>query len=229
MLGKPEPWVHRRLVRYGRGNFEIAALKTTFTSSKFKVNASIEYANLLGELITSQAKGEGDVKGNIIAWSELEDEIQKRGLTIIKSKKKGERRVIEVQGRCRADKITELYTNYPESIFLLNLKFESPYMLRCKKNPPRPGNPLDEDFCSATFGISALQKFMDEVAFDVEIKHTPKNMKISHILMIEELVAPPEIQNNPSRFRVEAKRKGKIKRVVEIDGNRVEREYAIQA
>ena len=53
--------------------------------------------------------------------------------------------------------------------------------------------------------------------------------KVKHTFIIEELVVPKEYANDPALARVKAKRKGKIKRFVEVDGNSYEQEIKFEA
>jgi len=53
--------------------------------------------------------------------------------------------------------------------------------------------------------------------------------KIKHTLIIEELVIPKEYMNNPALARVNAKRKGKIKRIIDLDGKTFEKEIKFEA
>ena len=74
--------------------------------------------------------------------------------------------------------------------------------------------------------MSALQLLMDGILFDVDKKRvvSDKNsggIKVSHTYVIKEMVVPEEYKNDFAAARIHAKRMGVIRRVVEVDGEKV--------
>lgn len=89
--------------------------------------------------------------------------------------------------------------------------------LKCKKSVPKPGKELDTTFATATLPSYLLSEF----AFDCP--PTLKKVAISHTFIITDIVIPPACHNDAALARIHAKRKGKIIRILEIDGTREEK------
>jgi hypothetical protein len=89
--------------------------------------------------------------------------------------------------------------------------------LKCKKSLPKPGKNLDVKFASATLPLSYLSEFL----FD---QSNGKKITIAHTFTITDIEIPNEYKNNFELARVHAKRKGKIKRILTIDGQQSEKE-----
>ena len=68
MEGEPAPWIHRRFIRYGRGEYEGASLKINNKGKSLTVTGTLDYVGLMGELISSLKVEKVDVKGKIFCW-----------------------------------------------------------------------------------------------------------------------------------------------------------------
>lgn len=213
-LGKPVDYIHSQYTRYGKGTFDGPAL-TLKKGSTLKAEGSIHYVNILGSIIAETGPQEFEVDGVITAKRELKVPIEAR-----KKPSKGRVHTVEIKGSAPADALKMIYGDYPDAYILLELNAGS-WKLKCKKKPPRPGGGLDIKFCSAIMETSALDRVMDEVLFDVKDKNF-KEAVIKHKITIDELVGSEELKKDSARFRLEAKRKGKIKRTVTIDGKTTE-------
>src|SRR3989344_75736 len=117
---------------------------------------------------------------------------------------------------------------FPHALFLLTFNTDYGSLTTKQKSPksPKPGSDKEAkaDFC--TFKTEDIN-FYKEFLFDYDKGFT--KAKIKHTLIIEELVVPKEYANNPALARVNAKRKGKIKRIVDIDGDTFEKEIKFEA
>jgi len=88
---------------------------------------------------------------------------------------------------------------------------------------PKPGGTIKPDFCSATLPLECLNEF----AWDVK---DFKVLSIRHVLHITDIRFSPELmKSNPARARLEAKRVGKIERILNIDGKEEKREVGLEA
>lgn len=215
-LGKPVDYIHGTFTRYGRGTFEGPAIKIK-NGAVIKAEGSIHYANILGQLIVENTEQEFNVSGLIHARREI-----KVPLKTGKKTSKGELHVTEVNDKIHSDGLKMVYNDYKDAYILLELNPTSGnWKLKCKKKPPKPGGKLDEKFCNATLEANALQNLMDEILFDIKDKNF-KEAEIKNTMVIDELVGTPELKKDSARFRLEAKRKGKIRRTLTIDGKKTE-------
>ena len=215
-LGKPVDYMHNQFTRYGRGVFEGPRL-TVKNGPVIKAEGSIHYVNILGELIVQNSSQEFKVDGTINAKREI-----KVPLNTGKKNNKGDLHSVEVKDDIHSDGLKMIYNDYKDGNILMSLKQASgKWKLACKKKLPKPGGKLDEKFCSALFETKALEDFIGEIMFDIKDKNF-KEAEIKHEITIEELVGTPELKKDAAKFRLEAKRKGKIKRTVTVDGKKTE-------
>lgn len=128
---------------------------------------------------------------------------------LIKGKKK-----IEISSTISSEELKKICE---ENDFVLLDVTSPPIMIKCKKSLPKPGKELDAKFASAILPL----KFIKEFVFDVD--GTFKQATISHTFVITDIVIPEEYKNNPEQARLHAKRKGKITRILEIDGKHEEK------
>jgi len=213
-LGKPVDYIHSQYTRYGKGTFNGPALAIK-NGKTIKADGSVHYANILGGIIAESSQEDINASGSIFAKREIKIPVETSG-----KKTKGDLHSLNVKGTLPADALKMIYSDYPDANILLELSAGG-WKLKCKKKPPRPGGGLDTKFCSAILENTALDKVMDEILFDAKDKNF-KEAEIKHQITIEELVSTPELKKDPARFRLEAKRKGRIKRTVTIDGKTTE-------
>mgnify|MGYP001620161398 CR=1 FL=1 len=96
------------------------------------------------------------------------------------------------------------------------------------KSPGKPGNKEDKDikanFC--TF-ITKDVNLAKEFAFDVNEDF--KKLKTRHTFIITDLVVDEKDKSDPALARINAKRKGKIERLLDIDGKLSKKEINFSA
>ena len=118
---------------------------------------------------------------------------------------------------------------FPEALFLLS--FTTDYgSLKTKVKAPKAGKPgkADEEPKADYCVFSTSEKgFVDEFAFDVNKSF--KKLFVKHTFVIESLVVPEEYKNDFEKARMYAKRKGKIIRILNIDGSEVVKEMEFVA
>jgi hypothetical protein len=91
--------------------------------------------------------------------------------------------------------------------------------LKCKDSLPKPGGALKDNFCSASFDNLDIVK---EFAFDVD---DFKTLSIKHIFKIEDIIVSKEFESDFEKARLNAKRKGKIIRILNVDGKEIKKEH----
>jgi hypothetical protein len=131
------------------------------------------------------------------------------------------------------NKIIELLDKFPKCFFGLSFKIGNTDLKIKPKSPksPKPGNKADSeikiDFCKLKTDDVALVKGL---LFDVD---DFKEVRISHTLMIEEIVISDELKaeakDDFKLIKEKAKRKGKIVRELTVDGveKKVEKEFEV--
>jgi len=147
----------------------------------------------------------------------IADYIQKADVAgkIIKSKKK-----TEINSSLSSEELKKICD---ENDFVLLDITASGITFKCKKAIPKPGKSLDGKFASAALPIALLDKMI--FGFDSNFKQAV----ISHTFDIKEIVIPDEYKNNPELARIKARRKGTIKRIIDIDGKHEEKNIEFTA
>jgi len=214
--GKANDSIHHKFVRYGKGEYERLLFEVTKTKKNLKVKSSFDFANDFVKIISENIKENMEVKGKIIVNRDFEKELEEMGIEVSDFKKRGKLYTAELNTTLTPEKLKEIYSKYNENFLLLNIKSKD-FILKTKGALPKPGGKIADNFCSATLPLD----FVDEFAWDV--KDFTK-LKIKHILNITEIVIPEEFKNDPAKARIEAKRKGKIIRFLDIDEKEEQKE-----
>jgi len=216
-------WIHPVFVRYGKGTFNGPVLRLN-KGKGIKVKGSIDYCNTLGYIIANSANANLEINGKIIAKRDFSNDL--RGIVNLKKfSKEGGLFSAEITDMISSKNLKNIYEKIPDAYVLIDIS-ANPFKLKSKKSLPKPGSRIDGEFCNATLDMSALDSIMSELLFDLKNKDF-NEVNVSHTYTINELVAPEEIKKDPARFRIEAKRKGTIKRILEVDGQKTESEHEL--
>lgn len=222
-------YVHQRFTRYGRGSFDGPVIVLKKAKNAIKVNSTEDYVNVLGETITRNIEADSiGVKGKIICKRDIKSILDESNIGVSKiSHKKAGLYTYEVDCETSRDKLAIIYSKIPDAHVLIDLTLEKPWKLKCKKAPPKPGSGADENFCSAALGISALEDVMKEILFDLDSGKDFDEVRVEHTYNIEKLMIPEECRKDPAKARIQAKRRGVIKRIVVVDGVTKETEHKL--
>ena len=202
--------IHQKFVKYSKGTFCGPVITVKKAANSIKISGSYEYADTIAGLILRNSSGKVSAAGNVFSKSEIETDYA------AKSKKRLGVCNTEIKGEADAKTLLDLYNANKEATFYLDLQAEKA-KLKTKKKPPRSGSEKDEEFFTATLDASMADAVANDICFDCA-KKDYKEMKISHEFTISELVIPEEYRNDPAKARLNARRKGKIKRKTEVDG-----------
>ena len=202
--------VHQKFIKYGRGEFEGPVIVIKKSGDSIKINGSYDYADLLVGLILKNVSGAIKAAGSIFSRTEV-----KTGLAG-KSRKKMVIYTIEIKGELPVQDLFTLYQQNKDATFLLDLE-SGTAKIKTKKKQPRPGSGTDAGFFNASLPAGMLGALLQEICFDSPKKDF-KEIKITHIYRINELVIPEDCKKDPARARLCAKRKGTVKRRIEVDG-----------
>ena len=209
--------VHKQFVRFSKGRFANRAIARIKKGKKIAIRTTFEYVNDVVKLIIDNCEGNVNVSGSIVG-KDLSKELN---LEAEHTKRMGVRKAELKPVSLSKSELINLYEKYKDIFLLLNLDCNT-CSLKCKQNLPKPGSGKqseDEaemkkvDFCKAVFEKDLSEEFIWE-------KKDFKEAEASHIFVIDELVVPKELENDYARARIEAKRKGKIIRELNIDGEK---------
>ncbi len=204
-----EDGVHYQFVRFGKGKFENRAVLNLWRTGKAKLKGSFEWVNDFVDFVSEL----GDIKfsGIILSREQLDLENKKKKKAIFQYD------VTDIS----PEKIQEIKDK--TYAMLLDCEGES-VVLKIKKKLPKPGkskDKVDNKFCQLELDL----KYWPQVKEAFMLPEC-KKCKISHIFVIEELILP-EGEEDFTKIREVAKRKGKVIRKIEVDGreSKEEREF----
>ncbi|MFA5176431.1 MAG: hypothetical protein WC413_04215 [Candidatus Nanoarchaeia archaeon] len=207
---------HEQFKRFGKGNYTDRALINLKKSKKLSVKTSFEFSNFLCYLIAKEASSKINISGAIVAFRDfgkeldLQNEYSKRGKVY---------RADITEQEITKEKLSEIIEKFKFDFLLLKLRADN-CNLSCKDSLPKPGGTLKDNFCSASFENVDITK---EFAFDV--KEDFSNLIIKHIYEITDLIIPKETEDDFAKARLLAKRKGKIIRILNLDGKEIKKEF----
>jgi len=208
--------VHQKFVKYSKGMFIGPAIVVKKTASVMKISGSHEYVDAMVGLVLRNTQGVVSAAGNVFSKSGIETDLA------AKSKKRMGVYNTEIKGEANVKALLGLYEQNPEATFYLDLE-TGKAKLKTKKKPPKPSSSRDEEFFSATLDASFAGALAEDICFDCEKKDW-KELRISHTYRIDEFVIPDECRNDAAKARLSAKRKGTVRRKIEIDGAATETE-----
>lgn len=215
--GEIDEGVHLQFQKFSKGEFRNRALiRVKKVGKKFTINTSAEFAN---ELVRIMAEKLGEertqITGAIVSTSDLTGEIE------FKEKKQfqGVKKYI-LDNEMSGSKIIELLDKLPKTFFALSFEAGGDKLKIKPKAPkaPKPGKDGEgpkADFCKIVTTDAEVGK-----SFVFEDKEF-KDVNINHTFIIDGVVIPEELKNEKdfAVVREKAKKKGKIIRTVNIDGN----------
>ena len=173
-------------------------------SKKIRVKASFELANDFVKFV--QENGGEKFSGKILTRTKLEGK---------EGKKKSGGFVYEIE-----DSSLEGFDG--AYFYLLDLKSDD-IILKIKKKVPKPGkneNKVDERFCSLELDLKYFDKIKEVFFWDIP---EGKKFKIHHTFMINEITVPAG-EEDPIKIRALGKRKGKMLRMMDVDGKETKKE-----
>ncbi len=213
-MNKVDEIVHRQFTKFSIGEFERAFINIKKSKNEIKVRTSYEFSNELFGLISENINENAEVNGSIMANRDFKNELD---FEVSNYKKKMGQYVTEINTTLNKEQLKNIYEKFKSNYILLNVKSNN-FKLSVGKTLPKPGKELKDNFCNCTLPV----RLLDEFAFDV--KEEFKDLKIKHIYKIRELIIPEEYKNDFAKIRLEAKRKGSIIRLLNIDGKEVRKE-----
>ncbi len=243
--GNPDEFSHARLVKYGIGSHPGPRIKLTLSkpSIKYKADLDQEKAVLKGYLLGAP-EGSHKVKGMLITYSDRTEEFGQLNMPITWKKSKGKGTPVF---KAKLDEVAPLddikallEIDDPTTFYLLSLHPRDgtkPWKVTTKTSFPKGGPKEEEEdkgekdpvFSKGALGNTPEVRdyILDTYLPDLKDKLGPKtkNIMIRNNLLIEDIEIPDDPSLSFSEKRRLAKKRGKLKRVVTIDGEDHTLEY----
>ena len=209
--------VHKQFIRFGKGNYGRRAIIGFWKTKNLKIKSSFEFAN---DFVLFIARLENSSKvvfeGIILSKDEIQD---------LKGEKKSGKWVHNVKN-FTSSQVREIADK--AYYFLLNADGEG-VKLRIKGKLPKPGkseNKIDDKFCQLELDEKYYKAVKEDFFWDLP---ECKKASVEHKFIITEIVMPKTKEKDFAKIREMAKRKGRIIRIANIDGNDVKSEKEFEA
>lgn len=208
--------VHKKFVRFGLGTYEREAFTIALTAKKINLKAGFEYVDVLLKFLADLLTENVELSGAIVTSNKgVVDILKEYGVTFDSRGKK-----YTIKSSMTAVKFKEFLYKLDGMIALLVIK-SGEYKVGLKKSPPKPGK-LVEDFMKVQLPLSDLGKIIDEFIWEAD---QFKKAEVRHTVTVEDIKVPKEFEHDHALARVNAIRKGKILRVINIDGTEKKSEF----
>ena len=191
-------------------------------SSFVQIKAGFEYLDVMFDLMAQCVNENVLLNGVIVTKNKIINELNEFGI----EPKKVTGKKYTIQETMSKEKFKEFVNKFNSYFLLLNVK-SGKYSISVKKSIPKPGK-LVEKFVTAKFDLKDLDLIKKEFLFDIKVDNF-KDISIKHTYLIDEIIIPDEFKNNPEEARLNAKRKGRIIRKIDIDGKTEEKEIELLA
>jgi len=214
--------IHQKFIRYSTGEFEKEEFMIKKGSSFVQIKAGFEYLDVMFELIAQCVNEDVSLNGVIITKNKIINELNEFGI----EPKKVSGKKYTIEETMTSDKFKSFVNKFNSCSLLLKVK-SGKYNISVKKSIPKPGKIL-EKFVTAKFELKDLDMIKKEFLFDIKVDNF-KDISIKHTYIIDEIIIPDEFKNNPEQARLNAKRKGRITRKIDIDTKTEEKEIELFA
>jgi len=224
--GVKDEEVHGDFTKYSRGIFQNKYLvEAKKVKDRLNIKTSAEFVNYIVKECLKEVKGEFDVKGVIVATFDVSKEAE---FPVERIKQFMGIKQAVIATKTTADKILKLMDKYPKAFFALT--FSTPNSeLKVKAKAPKSAKPAatgDKEPAAEFLSVKTTNKgIADDLLFGIS---DFKEVTIKHVLNIKEIVIPKN-EKDPVKLRENAVRKGTIKRIMTIDGNKSEKEVPLEA
>ena len=206
-----------RFKRFSVGDFPREPIYIKITSKGSQVQTGFEYAPDLILLTIDMLGEDQNFQGEALltaAKSDPKEDVETAKFSV--KLKKGKKYTLEfdLSGKDLKQAIETLGAKYA----LLFPKFQANdnIKLKMKGSPPKPGS-LKEKFCTLKVSKEYTEALLD--TFIPEFKERKfKKATINIVFDIKDAIIPKEYENDLAMARLHAKKKGTIKRTIEIDG-----------
>ena len=214
--------IHQKFIRYSTGEFEKEEFMIKKGSSFVQIKAGFEYLDVMFDMIAKCVNEDVSLNGVIITKNKIINELNEFGI----EPKKVTGKKYTIEETMSKEKFKEFVEKFNSCSLLLKIK-SGKYSISVKKSIPKPGKIL-EKFVTAKFGLKDLDLIKKEFLFDIKVDNF-KDISIKHTYIIDEIIVPDEFKDKPEEARLNAKRKGRIIRKIDIDNKTEEKEIELLA
>ncbi|MBD3194007.1 MAG: hypothetical protein GF317_03060 [Candidatus Lokiarchaeota archaeon] len=235
--------IHRHFYRYSRGTFIGPACKIRRTSTKISLKGSLEYEDIVEELVLKTYSGEElEVEGVLITGKDISDDIEDLGLSWELKESTGKTKNFKAKfsdSTVKKQNLLNAIEIFREnSYLLLTFNVDSACKVTTKKRLPRPSKkkPVDDDiskrvnFCKGYMENTEENSEMviNELIPDFidELPEGWKKITLTNTYHIKDIEIPKNIKNS-RMLRIMSIRKGKLVRNIDVDGDNIEKQYSI--
>jgi hypothetical protein len=229
---KQDEWTHVQFQKFSRGEFRDRAMfRIKNSAGKYTIDTTAEYARELVKMMGEKlGERKSHVNGALVSALDLQ------GFTYEDKKMAmGVRKYIldrEISGKElveMSDKLSKVFFGLSFNVGDEELKIQakSPKSAKGASGAKKEDADLKIDFCK----IKTTDKnIVKEFLFDADIEGFKKAMG-KHDFLITDIVIPQELkaEKDFAKVREGALRKGKIVRVVDVDGKKVSKEVEFEA
>jgi len=229
VAGRQTELLHAVLARYGRGTFDGPAAEVSISRGRVRIAASYMYTPIVGQLACRLASGQLSVRGAIVSRADLQGRIEGAGLEFSSGKRAGVY-TYKVSGSLSPRQLAEVYEAFWDSSVLLSARGGG-VSLSTSRRIPKPNKMAEPSFTKLQAPVSeeVLREVMESIAPGSGISGF-QDASVSHTIRIDEIVIPEELRGQPASVRrVAAKRRGVLKRLLTVDGRKMEDEYSFSA
>jgi hypothetical protein len=227
-LKKIDHLVHTQFQKFSRGIFkEKAIISAKKAGNKYTIFTSYEFANeLVREVAEKLGNNKTNFKGAVISTSDLTGKLDFND----KKQFQGVKSYI-IDKEMSGTDVLKLLNEFPKAFFGLTFN-AGETMLKIKAKAPKSGKPKNKegerpkpDFCKI---ITTDEKIGGGFVFE---KHDFKKADLNHTYIIESIEVPENLKKSDDflLIREESRRKGKILREGEIDGEKIKKEVEFEA
>ena len=226
--GKTNAETHNALVRYGKGDFKKEEVIITVSSKSVKIQGGLDMVNPIQRFVCSCCKEDVKINGAIPTTKDVASDLRGLGIDYSEKRRFGKSGAIYIIDTTlpppkALDFVNKLYEYY----LLLNVISGNNKIKVKKQDTPKIGS-LAPKFITAEVSRDNLGKVKEEFLFDAKVDKLKKAV-IKHTVVIEDILFDDKLlKSDPERARLEAKRKGALRRVIDMDGNVLEKEYRFE-
>lgn len=223
--GEYDEDTHFQFQKFSKGEFRNRALINAKKSgSKYTISTSAEFANELVRYVAGKlGDGKTNVTGAIVSTNDLKEDLDFKEIKQFQ----GVKRYL-IDKEMSGSEILSLITKFPKAFFALSFDVDST-KLKIKPKAPKSGKPGSKgsekpkaNFCKL---ITEDKELGGSFVFEAP---EFKKADIGHVFMITEIVFP-QGETDYAKIREMAKRKGKIIRIADIDGQETKSEKEFEA
>jgi len=225
--GKPDHWVKKQFLRYGRGTYESRALLEVTKGTMYTIRTGFEFAGELAYALAETIVGKTRVTGGIITASNIEKDLP---VPLAGKKQFAGVKTFLLETDMTKHQVQELFTLFPFTLIFLSFTTDNGEIKTKVKNPKSAKSgqgeekALKADFCTFKTKDTTLVR---DLLFDIDTKAF-KKVTIAHTFAITDLMIPKEYEKDFVVARLHALRKGRLIREIYVDGTRVVKEYTLE-